>query len=239
MRGGQRQQGYTLIEFLVAVAIGIFLLSGLLIIVQGNGRVYREQSSLVQLQDGQRLALTMLTDVIQSAGYFTNPLVNTAAGALPLVAPYATAGQPMYGTENAAAPGDTISVRYLTASGDGVLNCAGLSNATGANVLYVNTFSVTGGQLVCTVNGVSYPLVSGVTNMQVLYGVKTNLAAANSSADTYLNAAQMTTTNWMNVISVNVTLTFSNPLYAAGNNQPQTINLPTVITVMNRASVVL
>ena len=78
-----------------------------------------------------------------------------------------TAGQPMTGTYSAAPPGDTITSRYATNSGDGILNCTGTSNTSGAVAAYVNTFSVVNSQLVCTLNGTQYPLVSGVTNLDV------------------------------------------------------------------------
>ena len=47
----------------------------------------------------------------------------------------------------------------------------------------------------------------------------------------------MTAANWGNVISVNVSLTFTNPLYAAGTAQPQTILISRVIDLMNRIGV--
>jgi hypothetical protein len=78
----------------------------------------------------------------------------------------------------------------------------------------------------CTLGGtlgVNAPvaLVSGVTNLQVLYGVKTNFALANDNADTYLNAAQMNAnlSNWQNIICVKVTLTFDNSVLQA-KSQP-------------------
>ena len=144
MRTDHHQRGYTIIELLIAMLIGAFLLGGLLTVVQDNGRVFREQNTLAQLQDNERLALTMITDVVQAAGYFTDPTTNTLTSALPVVAPFATAGQSVFGAHNAAAPGDTLTVRYMTASGDGILNCAGTSNATGANQVYVNSFTSSG-----------------------------------------------------------------------------------------------
>jgi type IV pilus assembly protein PilW len=132
-------------------------------------------------------------------------------------------------------PGDTVAVRYSTASGDGILNCNGSANTTGAAKVYVNVFSVVGGQLVCTMNGTQYPLVAGVQKLTVVYGVKTNLAVDDNNADTYLRANEMTAANWGNVISVKFTLTFINPLYiAAGQGQPQTLVFERVVDVMGR-----
>ena len=68
-----QQQGFTLIEILIALLIGVFLLAALLTIVQANRRVYGDQSQLAQLQDNERMAMTLMTDVIEMAGYFPSP----------------------------------------------------------------------------------------------------------------------------------------------------------------------
>ena len=255
VRGGQR--GFTLIEILIALLIGVFLLAALLTIVQANRRVYGDQSQLAQLQDSERMAMTLMTDVIQMAGYFPNPTANTLAGSLPATAPFPLAGQSIFGTFSSTPPGDSISVRYMTAGSDGVLNCSGLSNTNavgGANIVYVNTFSIVNGQLVCTLTSsaaptaVQYNLVSGVTNtstntpatnvgvvnLSILYGVKTNSTPGNA-VDTYFTASQMATANWTNVISVLIELTFTNPLYTNGSTtQPKTIEIQRVVGVMNQ-----
>jgi type IV pilus assembly protein PilW len=242
--------GFTLIELMIALLIGVFLLGALLTIVQTNRTVFGDQNKMAQLQDGERMAMAMLSDVIQSGGYFPAPYPpynNTLTGSLIAAAPFAAgaapfaAGQAFDGVYSAASPGDQIAVRYMTASGDGILNCSGLPNTSGANVLYVNAFQVQqdpsgNWQLTCTVNGTQYNLVSGVTNLSVLYGVKGNAGAAGNSADTYMNASQVTAAGlWSSVISVLVQLTFTNPMYATNTAQPQTITVQRVISVMDQS----
>ena len=224
-----------MLEIMIAMSIGLFLLGALMTIVQTNKAVFINQSQLAQLQDSERMAMTLMADVIQRAGYFPDPTVNTAGGTLIASAPFAN-GQTITG-----AAGDSVSVRYMTAGGDGILNCSGLSNPVGgANILYVNQFAVVAGvpsgQLVCTMNGTPYTLVNGVTNLSVLYGVKTNLAAAGNNVDTYLRASQMTPTNWNNVITVMVTLTFNNPLFvAAGQGQAPSFTIQRLVNLMNQS----
>jgi hypothetical protein len=78
-------------------------------------------------------------------------------------------------------------------------------------------------------------LVSGVTNLSVMYGV--NTSASGTNVDTYMTAAQVTAaTAWNNVISAKVTLTFTNPLYVAANpqGQPATIAVQRYITIMRQ-----
>jgi type IV pilus assembly protein PilW len=239
-RALQGELGFTLLEILIALTIGLFLLGALLIIVQTNRTVFGNQNKLTQLHDAERMALMMMSDVIQSAGYFPDPTINTQDSALSAVAPFAL-GQAISGTYSVASPGDQINVRYMTAGGDGILNCSGQSNPTGgANTLYVNSFQVVNGQLVCTMNGTQYNLVNGVTNLSFLYGVKADAAAAENDVDTYMNATQVNAAGlWGSVISVQVQLTFTNPLYVANQGQPQTISIQRVVDVMNETGPML
>jgi len=219
-----------MVELLVALTIGLFLLGGLMTLVQDN----------------ERMAMTMMTDVIQAGGYFPNPSLYTASSWLVTANPIAQ-GQAMYGTYGGGvAPGDTITSRYATAGGDGILNCSGGSNLTGGVVLYTNVFSVVNGQLVCTMNGTVYPMVGAltntpnaisVTNLTVLYGV--NSAGTGNNVDTYMNSAQVTAGgDWNNVVSVQVTLTFTNPLYVtAGQGQALTISFQRDISVMSKTGI--
>jgi type IV pilus assembly protein PilW len=242
-----RSRGFTLVEILIALVIGLFLMGALLTIVQANRTAFGNQNQLAQLQDNERMAMTMMTDVIQSAGYFPQPWANTLALSLTANGPFAV-GQSVYGVHAAGAPGDSISIRYMTTGQDGVLNCSGQPNnaAPGTNnTLYVNTFQVmippgsTISQLVCTMNGTPYNLVNGVTQLSVLYGVKASAVASGNSVDTYMNSDQVSAANlWGNVISVLVQLTFTNPMFVASQpqtafNQP-TVSLQRVIGVMNQ-----
>jgi type IV pilus assembly protein PilW len=137
--------------------------------------------------------------------------------------------------------GDQLYVRYMTAGGDGILNCSGQSNPIGGpNTLYVNIFQVLNGQLVCTMNGTQYNLVNGVTNsvtnMTILYGVKANAVAPGNNVDTYMTAAQVSKAGlWDNVIAALVQVTFTNPMYVPGQTgQPATVSIQRVISVMNQ-----
>lgn len=236
---GVRQRGLTLVEMMVAVTIALFLLGGVLLIVQHTRSTFTNTNRLSQLQDGQRLAMTIVTDVVQSAGYFPDPTTYTAAGAFPTLSPYA-AGQVVTGTHAMTGPQDTLGVRYMTASGDGILNCLGGANTTGAAVTYSNVFRIASGSLVCDLNDgavvTTHALVDGVEDLQVWYGVKRDFTADNFNVDTYLRQADMTAADWRNVTCVRVVLVFTNPLKGQPG-QPNTIPFERVIAVMNRAGV--
>jgi type IV pilus assembly protein PilW len=259
-------RGFTLVELMVALLIALFLMGGMVTMVQAMRSAYGSQTGLSQLQDDQRMAMTFITNVIQSAGYFvfTPATPNTAAAALPALAPFAAAGQSVFGTGSATAnPAlNTISVRYMTAGGDGITNCAGGTSTVAAT--FMNTLSIDGqGDLICQVTtitaaGTTGPtpttlisrttlngnVIRGVVGLQIYYGVQTNPANA-TSVDTYLDAPGVSATTgggpyWMNpnslgnVISVKVTLTFVNPLWGQPGQTNQFIPFTRLINVMNK-----
>jgi type IV pilus assembly protein PilW len=249
----QHAAGFTLVELMVTIAIALFLIGGLLRIVQNVRQTYGNQQALAQLQDAQRFAMTVMTDVIQAGGYFPSPVGETAALSFPVGAPFATAGQPLYGTHPGGVTPDTLQVRYRTAIGDAVILCDGSSNtASGPEKSYTNVFTVVPpaagvpGRLWCQVNngGVSavapgVALVEGITNMQIYYGVKRNVPlTVDYNVDTYLTANLMSAADWMNVSSVKIQLTFTNPLFGqTTTGQPATINFERIIQVMARSGI--
>jgi len=232
------QRGFTLVELMVTVAIALFLVAGLLTVLSNVRYTYNGQQALAQMQDQQRFALTVLTDVVQSGGYYPSATGMTEGSALPASGNY-QGGQPFWGT---VGPPDSLGVRYVTNSGDGVLLCDGSSNASGASQVYTNAFTVAGGQLLCTLNAnAPLAIVSGLSSMQVYYGVKRNTAIADYNVDTYLTASQMLIAgpngnDWANVSAVRIILTFVNPL-AGQPGQPATMTFERVIEVMARAGV--
>ncbi|MBS0394479.1 MAG: PilW family protein [Proteobacteria bacterium] len=243
-------RGVTLVELLVTLAIAAFLLGGLLTIVTNTRTTFGNQNALAQLQDSERLAMTLLGDVVQQAGYFPDPTTNTLTSALPADLLFPVAGRSISGLQQGGAPEDSILVRYMTAPGDGIINCTGGSNPVGAGapVLYENVFSIdANGNLVCSLNGAAPVVLIGavggtanafpaIQNLQVWYGVQTNTALGNGAVDSWLRANEMTATFWNNVIAVKLVVFFSNPLWGQPN-QPQTIRVERVVAVMNRGGV--
>ncbi|MFI4866240.1 MAG: PilW family protein [Steroidobacterales bacterium] len=248
-----RSQGFSLVELMVAMVIALFLIGGVLAVVQDTRRAASSQTQSTQLQDSVRLAMTIMTDVVQTAGYFSDPLNSSALASLGAVAPFA-AGQAISGSGAflAAAPADVLAVRYQTANADGILNCGGTSNTTGANEIFVNSFSVDAlGNLNCalttaggTTNIQLITATTGanpikVTNLQVLYGVQTNFALGNECADSYMDATQVAATTintisaWNYVVSVRITLSFQNPIAGGAD-----LKFTRIIGIMNKMGVV-
>jgi len=238
------QRGFTLVELMIAIVISVFLIGGLLMMVQSTRNAFGNQNLLGQLQDNERLAMTFMADVVESTGYFPDPVNNTGAALMPVNATFLTAGQAAFGTFSAAAPGDTVSIRYAAAAGDtNLFNCLGLVNTAAATDVFTNKFSVdpVNQQLVCTASSQlgsfatkTVPLVNGVQNLTILYGVKRSANDTGSCADTYLNAGQMLAADWTSLCSISVAITFTNPIPP---QNPPTITIKRVIATMNAAGV--
>jgi type IV pilus assembly protein PilW len=237
----QRQLGFTLIELMIAILIALFLIGGLLMMVQSTRNAFGTQTQLAQLQDNERLVMTFMAEVIESAGYFPSPDKNINTTVMPVAGVFAASGQAVFGTHAAAAPGDKITVRYGAGLNDNIFNCLGTTNTTVANYdTFVNKFWVNNANannpiLTCTFSSnvtaaVDVPLVNGVTNLQIQYGIKRNLTDTGSCADTYLKANQMAAADWSSVCTIKLQVTFTNPIIKANP-----ITITRVIAVMNSA----
>jgi type IV pilus assembly protein PilW len=203
----------------------------------------------------------VLADVIQQGGYYPSGApqaqTQTQTTALPAVGVTMQNGQAFYGSHPAAAGPDTLTVRYMTQGGDGLIMCDGSTNTAGAATQTVesNAFTVVPpagnvpGQLQCTLSAGNPPvvvdgpvtLVNGVQSLVVYYGVNRSAPAANYNVDTYLTADQMNAADWMNISSVRIVLTFTNPLCPNGPGptcqpgMPATLQFERIVPVMGRS----
>jgi type IV pilus assembly protein PilW len=220
------QQGFGLVEIMISLGIGLFLLAGLSTIFIANRQTFTAQSGLAQLQNNQIVAMHIISSVVGSAGYYPNAQTQTQIAALsaqtvttPLAVGF-TAGQAVFGGQVNNI--DSIAVRSI-----GAMNCSGNTSFT----LVSSTFTINNNNLQCSINSQApQTLVSGVSSMTLLYGVDT---LNTGSASQYVTAANVS--NWNNVMSVRVTLNFVNPLYFVTQpGQPATLAFTKVIGLMGQ-----
>jgi type IV pilus assembly protein PilW len=217
----RKQRGLSLISLMIALLIGTFLLAGLITVWFQTRTTFKTQNQLAQVQDNQRMALIILGNTVESAGYYpvsanygTNPPnpLYTQQTVFTVTTPFTVAGQSVYGTHSTTTPGnDTLEVRFMADPTPGnTLDCLGQNDAS--RTLVTNNFQLNGTNLTCQVNGeAQHTIVPGVQSFEVFYGVSTN---NNSSVDEYMTADQVTAgALWGKVQSANVQLTFVNPLY--------------------------
>lgn len=223
-RAGQR--GFTLVELMVTVAIALFLLGGLVTIVQNVRTANMNQTRLAQLQDEQRFAMTVIADAVQAGGYFADPTTQSNAVLGPQAAPAPTAaylaswifaGSHTVGAADAAAL-DTIATRFQTAPSfaggpvQGPILCDGTDTSQQVPDTWSTQFSIQAiagvSTLMCTVSslngtapvsaGAAVPLVPNVVAMAIYYGVKRDFTVTDYNVDTYVTWDKMSTLNGAN-----------------------------------------
>jgi type IV pilus assembly protein PilW len=218
----RKSTGFSLIELMVAIAIALFLVAGMLGIVMSVRGSVKTQSGVADIQDTQRFLLTAIDNTVRLAGYYPNPVVNTATTALPAPTtanPDTTTfvdGQIVIGADGGSDASDSFNVRYRVANNDGLLNCVGENNSSGADIVWTNSYVVNAAhQLTCavSVNGAAFGdpaiLLDNVGSIKVLYGVDSN---SDGSVDQYLTATDVQSSNlWQLVLSMQLTITLLNP----------------------------
>lgn len=250
----RQQRGISLVEFMVAITIGLMFLLAMGALFLSFKKTSQAQNGIAQLQDDQRMAMTILSQIIQSAGYFPNQASTTITSALPVDSTTVSgtsfaAGQAILGMAGSTSSSpDTILVRYQTSLNDGIINCLGGSNASSTTTVYINQLSVASSslKLTCSLNGsTGVGLLGGMTasatstttcskigylgisNLKLLYGI-----GASGSVAQYASAGSVS--NWSNVYSVQATIS---QLYCAQQGSlPQTINYSRVIFLPNQAN---
>lgn len=240
-----RQSGVTLIELMIAIGMGLFLLLGIAGVVFSMNGSFRSQDQLTQTAETQRFMLSVLNNTIHNAGFFPDPVGKTPEAAFPAAGTANTdgttfaVGQIISGTGTIAFnSATTINVRFESAPNDGLLNCLGDSNTGTTNIVYTSTFKVNASnQLTCEVrsNGgavISSPLVlvDNVIAMQVAYGVDTD---SDGSVDTYKYGADMSAANWLNVGSVRLTIRMKDLITSTSSSTAPLPDLMHTITLMN------
>jgi type IV pilus assembly protein PilW len=238
------QRGYSLIELSVAIVIALFLLAGLFSILQSTRKTSNDQTLLSQLQDNERIAMTLLSETIQTAGYYYDPLNESATTAFAAASPYTVAGQSITGTfgpdpNYPNAIGDSITVRYQSDGTGSILGCLGTSDSTAGALHSYELFvqyddaSQTTSSLYCSMDGKTpAALVPNVSNMKITYGVDTT--GSGTGINAYIPAAgdhdlSGMTGNWLNVYSITIQLSFPNPLLnVTGESNTGQTNAPPI-----------
>ena len=195
----RRQSGFTLVELMIAMVLGLILTSGVLQIYLSNKQAYRTNEALARIQEDSRLLSDMLGRKIRMAGYRASP-EKKRAEIFPDASVYmggSTDGQVVYGTSS------LISIVYQ-ADGN-ILACSTTNAAAGSLVKTVLEFSgttlkcksvvcpslqcVSGDPTLTGVTGVD--LIEDVVSLTFLYGIDTD---GDSAANRYAATVQPTDT---------------------------------------------
>ncbi len=194
-----KQKGFTIVELMIAGTLGIILIAGVIQLFTGSNRSFSMQEELAKIQENGRFALILLENEIQKGGWVDNFNLDPP-NAINL-------------TNSSDGLTDSIAIAYATVI-DGVANrdCNGALVADGRieNRFYVG--GANGDELLCQGNGggAAQPLISGVTNFQVLYGVETNTACPDAVVNQYITKTDAVAAgNSVILVSVRVSLLLS------------------------------
>lgn len=198
------QRGFTLVELMVALVIGLLLLAGVLQILLSNRASFEAQRATAHLQENARLAEFVLSHTVAHAGYHTEldaaerSIFQETSGTTPNYAP----GAYITGTAGANGSNDTLRVRYQ-ARGD-VRDCLGgsVGKADSPETTDVEFYVNGTGTLEChKLGSISQPIVENVDRFKVRYGLNTD---GNPGVNRYVTS--LTGTEATKVRSVRVQL---------------------------------
>lgn len=178
------QRGFSLVEIMVAVTLGIILLGGTIQIYLSSKNGYRLQDGIASMQENGRYAIHVLRENILKAGY---PKISN-------IDPF----DPGKTFNNDADTSDQITVQYQSDAAV-TTDCLG-NNASGT---VTNALSITNNILSCLGSGstTSQPLVDNIEAMHILYGWDDD---GDSVANRYVRANEVT--NWSSIVSVRIAL---------------------------------
>ena len=169
-----RQSGLSMIELMIATVISLFLVSGVLSVFSGSKASFHLIEAEARMHDNALFAIDTLNNVIRHGGYASDPKNDYTTVTAPFVA--GNAGDVIQGTQGAGSSPDTITVWYQGDDDNRISNCHGINIPI--TQLSRNRFQLSGTDLQCVQdnNGAgasTRPLISGITDMQILYGIDT------------------------------------------------------------------
>jgi type IV pilus assembly protein PilW len=173
------QQGFTLIEIMISLLLGVFLLGGVIGVFLNTKQTYRVQDGLSRLQENGRYAMEFMGRDIRMADYKACPTDD-----------FATSGNvPISGVNNNTAADsidngtDEINVRWFP-------TCGALPQGAAYDIRSANLAKN------------SSSLIEGVQDMQIKYGADTD----GDGAPNYYADAGTAGLNMSQVVTVRVSL---------------------------------
>ncbi|GAA4364995.1 PilW family protein [Kangiella marina] len=187
-----KQKAFTLIEYMVAITIGLILLAGLTYLFLGMKQSTTTQSAISSLQENGRFALYFLSDDIQNAGWAN---VETSGYGVYTSPAFQFAGATASSDGGSVGSSDRITVRYVDDT-----DCVG-GASTG---IVENSYFVEDNQLKCTgSSGGTEPLISNIDAMHFLYGIDTD---GNSAPNKFVKASDVAASEQESISAVKIIL---------------------------------
>lgn len=200
----KNQQGFTLVELMIALTIGLILLLVIGTVFTSSRQAFRIQEDNARIQESGRFALEILGRSIKQAGHADVPFTGFKV---------AFTGIAITGTDGVAGVADTITLQYDGAIGDrdcGVGTAVTAADITAGNNIIQNHFNLdtANAQLRCEGTIAATPPAPGappsgqvvlddIEDLQILYGIDTT---DDQSANQYVTAP----VDWNQVVTARI-----------------------------------
>lgn len=224
-RQRSKQQGLSIVELLVAVVIGMLLLTGVIQVFFASKQTYASNEAASRLQENGRFALEFIAQSARHAGY-VEPANTTAGKPAPVAIPGATTCNTpqVCSSDGAGNASDTIGFVFQPRLLEGNVrrDCLGSVVGDASNTdLIINQFV-----LIPAANAADHPalgcrswnindnawvtgatpapLIEGIDALQIQYGLSANSSDLNS-ANQYVSAERVTALNkWNDVAAIRI-----------------------------------
>jgi type IV pilus assembly protein PilW len=202
----KQDRGFSLVELMVAMALGLFLLLGLGQMFLGANISTKSEKNIARMQEAGRVGVELLAREIRKTGYVADPF-QTREALFPAMAPFQL-------KTSLSATSTTVSIRYQ--GNPQMQTCTGELVPVGASA--VQTISIAPGTMDLSCSSVvisslgiagsinTLPFVPDVEAISVLAGVDTT---GDAEPDAYVDPS--TITDWSKVTSLNIQMRVVSP----------------------------
>lgn len=216
-RSKSSQSGFSLVELMIAMTLSLMLLGAVIQVFLSSKLTSELSNDVSRVQENGRFSLEFLARDIRMAGYSNLPrhrstpnILNTSCDSF----------NPC--TSNGAGNNSdriAVTLNPLPDATGAETDCTGANvnaNDQIANVYYVSTDNATGiSSLMCrgynlttnTWNASEQPLVDGIDNMQILYGIDSTEDDRNlSQVNRFVDASSVSAADWNSIRAVRLAL---------------------------------
>lgn len=229
----KKQIGMTMVELLIAMGLGIFLMAGVIQVFLGSKQTFTTINAQSHMQENGRFAMDFMARILRHGGYTTDINIDeildpnlrqqTFVATTDFVAGIAVTGVNGATIPGVAAGTDVVRVRIEGSNDSPVTDCQGIAIAAD-QWTEVSYFVDANAQFQCqTINATgatTVTLVEGIDDLQIQYGVNVGGVVDNFvfpaaedrpdeqllTASKFVNADDMTVDDWTNVVSVKVAM---------------------------------